>query len=77
MADECDIASEHEQKWLEAQISEHQYRLSHAVSAYPVGECRNCASRIDDGSAFCDTDCMRDWSDRQRADRRNGKYRGG
>ncbi len=76
-SDPIDAASDYTDRWLEAQISEHQYQLAHAVSAYPVGECRNCSTRLDDGRAYCDAECARDFEDRQRADRRNGKYRGG
>jgi hypothetical protein len=75
--DEADLGNEQMEKWLEAQISEHQYALSHAVSAYPVGECRNCCARIDDGRAFCDSDCAKDFETRQKAEKRNAKYRGG
>lgn len=77
MADECDIASEHEQKWLQGRIEEHQYQLNHAVSAFDTGRCRNCDERIDDGRSFCDRDCAADFSERVKADARNRKYRGG
>lgn len=77
MADECDIANDRAQAELENRIAEFRYQLGHAVSAYPVGECRNCSTRIDDGRAFCDSECMQDWDDRLKASRRNGKYRGG
>lgn len=77
MADDVDIATDRLQAELANRIAELQYQINHAVSAYPIGECRNCASRLDDGRAFCDLDCSRDFEDRQRADRRNGKYRGG
>ena len=75
--DECDKASEYEQKWIEAQISEHSYQLNHAVNAYPVGECRNCATRLDDGRAYCDETCRDDHWERIKAEKRNGKYKGG
>ena len=76
-SDPIDAASDYTERWLEAQISEHQWQLNHAVSAYPVGECRNCAEKLDDGRAFCDEHCRTDFDDRLKADRRNGKYRGG
>lgn len=75
MSDEADLGNDAMERWLEAQISEHQWQLNHAVSAYPVGECRNCSERLDDGRAFCDDACRTDWDDRQRAAKRNGKYR--
>ena len=77
MADECDIANDRAQAELENRIAEFQWQLGHAVSAYEPGRCRNCSDKIDDGRAFCDQDCMRDWDDRQKAENRNGKYRGG
>ena len=77
MPDEADIGSDYTEKWLEAQISEHQWQLSHAVNAYPIGECRYCATKLDDGRPFCNDECRDDFQDRQRADKRNGKYRGG
>lgn len=75
--DEADYGSEREMAMLQAALEEHQYQLTHAVNAYPVGECRNCAEKLDDGRAFCDETCRTDWDDRQRAARRNGRYRGG
>lgn len=77
MADECDIANDRAQAELENRIAEFQWQLGHAVSAYELGRCRNCSDKIDDGRAFCDQDCMLDWDDRIKAEKRNGKYRGG
>lgn len=77
MPDFADHGSEREQQNIEAALAEHKYQLNHAVSAYPIGECRNCQERLDDGRAFCDDACRDDWSDRQRSLKRNGKYRGG
>lgn len=77
MADEADVANDYQEKWLAAQISEHQYQLNHAVSAFEIGRCRNCDDKTDDGRAFCNPDCASDFSARQRAEKRNGKYRGG
>lgn len=75
--DEVDYANELADRFLQARLQEHANRLSHAVSAYPVGECRNCATKLDDGRPFCDSDCMQDWNLRFKANKRNGKYRGG
>ena len=75
--DEADYGSEREQAMLQAALDEFQYQLTHAVNAYPVGECRNCAEKLDDGRAFCDDSCRTDWDDRMKAHKRNGKYRGG
>jgi hypothetical protein len=75
--DEADYGNEQMEKWLEAQISEHQYALSHAVNAYPVGECRNCSAKLDDGRPYCDEGCRDDHWERIKSEKRNGKYRGG
>lgn len=77
MSDDVDIANDRRDAKLANRIAEFQWQLNHAVNAYPVGECRNCAEKLDDGRAFCDEACRTDWDDRQRAARRNGKYRGG
>ena len=77
MADEADIANDYQQKWLEAQLSEHQYQLNHAVSAFELGRCRNCEEKLDDSRVSCDADCASDFESRQRANKRNSKYRGG
>ena len=77
LSDPNDMASAHEQRWLEAQIEEHQYQLNHAVSAFELGRCRNCEEKLDDSRVFCDADCASDFESRQRSDKRNFKYRGG
>ena len=73
MADEADVANDYQEKWLAAQLSEHQYQLNHAVSAYPAGECRNCQSRSDDGRAYCDKDCADDFNNRAVMAKRAGR----
>lgn len=75
--DEIDIASERMQAELENRIAEFQWQLGHAVSAYELGRCRNCSDKIDDGRAFCGIECRDDFAYRQKAKKRNGKYRGG
>ena len=77
LSDPNDMASAYEQRWLDAQIEEHQYQLNHAVSAFELGRCRNCEEKTDDSRAFCDADCAADFESRQRASKRNSKYRGG
>lgn len=77
MADFADIGSDYTERWLEAQLSEHQYQLTHAVSAFEIGRCRNCYDKTDDGRSYCNEDCRNDHQDRLKADKRNGKYRGG
>ena len=77
LSDPNDMASAYEQRWLEAQIEEHQYQLNHAVIAFELGRCRNCEEKLDDSRAFCDADCAADFESRQRASKRNSKYRGG
>lgn len=74
MADFADIGSDYTERWLEAQLSEHAYQLNHAVSAFEVGRCRNCEERLDDGRAFCNSECRTDFEDRQRAEKRRGRY---
>lgn len=77
MSDDIDIANDRRDAELANRIAEHSYQLGHAVSAFEAGRCRNCDDKIDDGRAFCTPECRTDWDDRQRADKRNGKYRGG
>ena len=77
MADFADIGSDYTERWLKAQIEEYQYQLNHAVSAFELGRCRNCEEKTDDSRAFCDADCAADFESRQRASKRNSKYRGG
>ena len=77
LSDPNDMASAYEQRWLDAQIEEHQYQLNHAVSALELGRCRNCEEKTDDSRAFCDADCAADFESRQSASKRNSKYRGG
>ena len=77
MSDEIDIANDRRDAELENRIAEFQYSLSHAVSAFPVGECRNCAEKLDDGRPYCDEKCRDDHWERIKAEKRNGKYRGG
>lgn len=73
MADECDVASEYEQKWLTAQLEEHAYQISHAVSAFEIGRCRNCNDKTDDGRAYCTTECRDDHQARIRMEKRRGR----
>lgn len=58
--DDCDKASEYEQKWPQAQIDEHAYQI-------------NCQAKLDDGRAYCDKDCATDFNDRQRMSKRTGR----
>ncbi len=74
MADVIDDANDRAEKWLEAHIAEFQYQLNHAVSAFEVGRCRNCEAKTDDSRAFCDQECRQDFDDRQRAEKRRGRY---
>lgn len=77
MADFADIGSDYTERWLEAQLSEHQYQLNQVGNSFEMGRCRNCEEKLDDSRAFCDADCAADFESRQRADKRNSKYRGG
>ena len=71
--DEADYGNERAQAMLEAAIQEHQYQLNHAVSAFPVGECRNCQTKLDDGRAYCDKECADDFFNRQQMNKRKGQ----
>ena len=79
MPDEADIGSDYTEKWLEGQIAEHQYQLSQAGNDWPygLGRCKNCGEVIDDGRPYCEESCRDDAWERIKAERRNGKYRGG
>lgn len=74
--DEADRGNDYMEKWLNSQITKHQNQLNQ-MGAFEIGRCRNCDERIDDGRAFCDLACREDFDDRMRANKRNGKYRGG
>lgn len=73
MTDIIDDANERADKWLAAQIEEHQYQLSHAVSAFEIGRCRNCDEKLDDGRNYCDENCRDDHWKRICADMRINK----
>jgi hypothetical protein len=77
--DEADYGSEREQAMLQAALEEFQYQLSQAGNEWPygIGKCKNCGEVIDDSRPYCDIECASDFSDRLKANRRNGKYRGG
>lgn len=78
--DEADLGSDYTEKWLEGRIAEHQYQLAQAGNDWPygLGRCKNCGDVTgEERVPFCGPDCRTDWDDRQRAARRNGKYRGG
>lgn len=77
MPDEADLGNERMEKWLEAQISEHQYRLNQMGNEPEESVCSNCKEPLPAGQRYCSKDCLQDWEDRLAADRRNGKYRGG
>ena len=69
--DDLDYAQEKIDALMENRIKEHQYQQSQTVSAYPVGECRNCSTKLDDGRAYCDKECADDFAYRQKLN----KYR--
>jgi len=72
MTDIIDDANDRAAKWLDAQISEHQYQLEHAVSAFEVGRCRNCDDKLDDGRNYCDETFRNDHQKRMADEARNG-----
>jgi hypothetical protein len=67
--DEFDRASELEQKYRDAAIS--QTRATAVKLAYS-GQCYNCQEQLDAG-LFCDTFCQKDWQ--KRMDAKHGKNR--
>jgi hypothetical protein len=71
MSDVIDDANDRAERWLTAQIEEHQYQMS-ATAAFNAGLCRNCDEKLDDGRAYCDSECASDFEKRQRANQRNG-----
>jgi hypothetical protein len=73
MSDEIDIANDRRDAELANRISEFQYQLNHAVSAFETGRCRNCETKTDDSRAFCDSECMKDWEYRQKMSKRVGR----
>ncbi len=80
MADEIDVANDAVDKWLEGRIAEYQHQLSQAGNDWPYGfgRCKNCGDVTgEERTAFCGPDCRTDFDDRLRAEKRNGKYRGG
>ena len=79
MSDEADLGNEAMERWLEAQISEHQYQLSQAGNDWPygLGRCKNCGGVTEPSVPFCSADCREDFDHRLRMDRMNRKYRGG
>lgn len=74
LSDPNDMASAYEQKWLQAQIEEHAYQLSQAGNEWPygLGKCKNCGESIDDGRAYCDLDCAKDFQARQKLNHVSG-----
>ena len=77
--DEADYGSEREMAMLQAALEEHQYQLSQAGNDWPYGpgRCKNCGDVIDDGRPYCEESCRDDAWERLKAEKRNGKYRGG
>ena len=75
MADECDLANDRRDAELANRISEFQYALGHAVSAWEhgPGRCRNCADVVDDSRPFCGPECASDFEYRQKRNKRNGR----
>ena len=73
MTDIIDDANERAAKWLDAQISEHQWQLEHAVSAFEAGRCRNCDDKLDDGRNYCDEFCRDDHWKRINDEKRRGR----
>ena len=75
--DEADFGNERMEKWLEAQISEHQYQLSQLGNIEEEPRCRNCKEPLPEGQHYCDKECATDYAFRQASEKRNGKYKGG
>ena len=77
--DEADYGSKREMAMLQAALEEHQYQLSQAGNDWPygLGRCKNCGEAIDDGRPYCEESCRDDAWEQLKAEKRNGKYRGG
>ena len=77
--DEADYGSEREMAMLQAALEEHQWQLSQSGNDWPygLGRCKNCGEAIDDGRPYCEESCRDDAWERLKAEKRNGKYRGG
>ena len=75
MSDVIDDANERAEKWLTAHIEEHVYQMS-VAAVFNSGRCRNCDEALDDGQAYCDSECASDFEKRQHSIRRNGILRG-
>lgn len=78
--DEADMANDYQEKWLAAQLDEHKYQLNQVGDVWPygIGKCKNCGdSTGEERRPYCSEGCRDDHWDRIKADKRNGKYRGG
>jgi hypothetical protein len=73
MPDFADIGSDYTERWLEAQISEHQYQLNQTGNEPEEQVCRNCKEPLSDGRHYCDTECALDYETRQKAMKRRGR----
>lgn len=76
MSDEVDIANERRDQELANIINEFRYKLENPTVVFNSGHCRNCDETLDDGRAYCDSECASDFENRQLAIRRNGSLRG-
>lgn len=73
MSDIIDDANDRAEKWLNAQIEEHQYQMANAAPDPNAGRCRNCHTKTDDGRNYCDEHCRDDHWKQICADRRRGR----
>lgn len=73
MSDIIDDANDRAEKWLNAQIEEHQYQMANAAPDPNAGRCRNCHTKTDDGRNYCDEHCRDDHWKQVCADRRRGR----
>lgn len=75
--DEADVANDMAEKWLEGRIAEYQHQLNHAVNDWPygLGRCKNCGEDTGDSSPYCSEECCKDFSYRERIQKRQWRYR--
>lgn len=59
-ADVSDLASQHEQLFLDAALSARK-----PTGPAACGHCHNCETPLPEGERWCDADCRTDWEKRE------------
>lgn len=60
MADEIDIAQEHQQRLHDARIKQARDRAGR-LEVRATGKCLNCNAELENGLRFCDAECRDDF----------------